>query len=83
YRSAHCAKVADAADFPKVNQFIEENQAALNTQGQIVVPTMDVNINDDTANVTVHWHRERTENEKQTTEEFLVRDGDKWKVCTQ
>ncbi len=82
YRTAHCAKVVDAADFPTVDQFIEENREARNAQGPIEIPNMDVNVHGDTANVTVHWHREQTANNTQTTEEFLVRDGDKWKVCT-
>lgn len=83
YRNAHCARVADAADFPTTEQFIAENRKARDAQGPIVIPSMDVNVYGDTANVTVHWHRERTENQTQTTETFLVRDDDKWKVCTQ
>lgn len=81
YRGAHCAKVVDSPEFPTVEQFVDTNRAERNAEGPIVIPTMDVNVHGDSANVTVHWHRERSENDKQTADVYLIRDGDKWKVC--
>lgn len=81
YRNAQCTANLQAADFPTAAEFVEENRKVREEQGQIVIPSMDVDVQGDRAHVVVHWHRERAENDKQTTDVTVVRQGDAWKVC--
>lgn len=81
YRDAHCAADLEAADFPTATEFADENRKARDAQGPIVIPDMAVQIQGDVATVAVNWHREKTSNEKQTTDLTVIRQGDEWKVC--
>ncbi|GAA3954916.1 hypothetical protein [Gordonia caeni] len=81
YRNAHCEQEVQSADFPTAAQFADENRVARDENGLLVIPTMDVDVEGDTATVTVHWHREDTPDDEQTTTLTVVRQGDEWKVC--
>ncbi|MFT3716129.1 MAG: hypothetical protein QM774_09335 [Gordonia sp. (in: high G+C Gram-positive bacteria)] len=80
YRASTCEKDLQAPDFPTEKQFDDDNRAARNSQGALVVPKMDVDIQGDVAHVTVHEHRDDAS--KETTTDLTVRkQGDEWKVC--
>ncbi|MFT3660204.1 MAG: hypothetical protein QM809_02055 [Gordonia sp. (in: high G+C Gram-positive bacteria)] len=81
YRGSFCRANVEAPDFPAAAKFTDENRKARDADGQIVIPNMDVEVQGDTARVAVHWHRERTEDKKETTELTVVKQGDDWKVC--
>lgn len=81
YRDAHCEQDVQSADFPTAAQFADENRVAQDENGPLVIPTMDVDVEGDTAKVAVHWYREDDADNEQTTDLTVVRQGDEWKVC--
>ncbi|MEZ5212972.1 DUF4878 domain-containing protein [Gordonia sp. PP30] len=82
FRDSYCAAKVNSPEFPTEQQFADENRKARDAQGQLQIPTMDVAVTGDTAKVTVHWNREDTPNDKQTTPLTVVRENNAWKVCT-
>ncbi|WP_235831399.1 hypothetical protein [Gordonia zhaorongruii] len=82
YRGAHCEKDLAAKDFPSARQFADTNRVENEANGQLVVPSMDVETTGDRASVTVHEHRERDEQKKLTTDLTLIKQGENWKVCS-
>lgn len=82
YRGAFCAAKVNAPEFPSDDQFVTENRKARDAEGIVQIPNMDVRVDGDTAAVIVHWNREKTADQKQTTDLTVVREGDAWKVCT-
>ena len=81
YRTSFCEREQQTAGFPSQAEFTDENRAARDEHGPIVIPNMDVEVQGDTARVVVHWHREDTEDRKESTELTVVKQGDEWKVC--
>lgn len=81
YRNSFCEQELQSPDFPTAAQFADENRVARDEHGQLVIPSMDVDVAGDTADVTVHWHREDTPDDEQQTALTVVRRGDDWKVC--
>lgn len=81
YRSAQCEANVASKDFPTAAQFAEANRGPLERDGKVVVPEMDVEVTGSRAAVTVHEHRENTEDKKTTTDLIVVKQGDDWKVC--
>ncbi|MBB4134433.1 hypothetical protein [Gordonia humi] len=82
FRDSHCEKDVRAAGFPSAKQFADDNRADRDRDGKLVVPEMNVEVTGDRAAVTVHEHRENTEDRKTTTDLTLTKQGDDWKVCT-
>lgn len=81
YRDSQCEANIRAKDFPTAAQFADANRGPLEKDGQLVVPEMDVEVTGSRAAVTVHEHRENTEDKKTTTDLIVVKQGDDWKVC--
>ncbi|WP_347957075.1 hypothetical protein [Gordonia aichiensis] len=81
YRNSFCESDQSAPDFPTSVQFADQNRTANDADGKVVVPSMDVEVVGDKSTVTAHWHREKTESDKQQTQFTLVKQGDEWKVC--
>ncbi|MCF8571100.1 hypothetical protein L5G32_12560 [Gordonia sp. HY002] len=81
YRGAQCEANVASKDFPTAAQFAEANRGPLERDGKIVVPEMDVEVTGSRAAVTVHAHRENTEDKKTTTDVTVVKQGEDWKVC--
>ena len=82
YRNAFCETDLQNPDFPQQQQWLDENRDARNADGPIVIPKMDVDVQGDTAKVTVYEHREGNEDNKSTDELTVVKQGEQWKVCT-
>ncbi|MGB3302203.1 hypothetical protein [Gordonia sp. (in: high G+C Gram-positive bacteria)] len=82
YRNSFCQADIDSPDFPKSVAFADENRALNDAEGKVVVTKMDVEIVGTTSTVKSYWNREKTENNKQTTDLNLVKVGDDWKVCS-
>ncbi|NMO03594.1 hypothetical protein HH308_20470 [Gordonia sp. TBRC 11910] len=83
YRSAMCAQVVNAADFPTEQVFVADNQRSRDTFGKILIPEIsDVVVDGGRATAQVHWHFEKKGSDTPTvTPTVVVREGDEWKVC--
>lgn len=82
YRGAFCERETQNPSFPTAEQFTDENRKANDADGPITIPKegMDVEIQGDSAQVVVRWHRSRND-DTQTTNWTVVKQGDEWKVC--
>ncbi|MCF8587556.1 Rv0361 family membrane protein [Gordonia liuliyuniae] len=81
YRDSQCTANINAKGFPTAAEFADTNRGPLEKDGKLVVPEMEVEVTGSRAAVTVHVHRENTEDKKTTTDLIVVKQGDDWKVC--
>lgn len=82
YRGAYCTATLNSPEFPTAEQFAATNRADRDAHGLLVIPSMKLGDITDTTQVAVTWHREETADQSQVTNLTVVREGDKWKVCS-
>ncbi len=83
YRDSTCAADLAKPDFPTRERFVEDNKAVTEKNGPIEIPEItDLVVDGDRATAKVHWHYEKSSDDKHVDDTIVVRENGEWKVCT-
>ena len=83
FTQSTCAADTSSTSFISEQEFVSQNRTSVESKGRIVIPEItDVTVNGDRATARVHWHFDKTPDEKQTTSVVVVKDDGTWKLCT-
>lgn len=83
FREHTCAADVERSDFVGEQQFVAENEKSLEVNGHIEIPEItDLVVDGERATAKVHWHYDKTPDDKKVTETTVVRENGEWKVCS-
>ena len=82
FKQSTCAADTSSSSFISEQEFVSQNRTSVESKGRIVIPEItDVTVNGDRATARVHWHFDKTPDDKQTTSVVVVKDDGTWKLC--